>query len=267
MRLEPGLYAIEVVAGDTPAEAEGTLPIWLAQVPSDYPPDMLSADARGDQWLTGSDKIVAIRAPAGGAIVTATAFGTADQAPAAPELVVRQLEKGLPGIAAGPAPQPVIAAPQPAAAAPIASAVSRAEHEIPLEVTVHIERVGDRTFAGTTWAGRPGEQRRVEGFSIKSLQELQPSEVEYKALHPGGIETPWVPGPQFCGTRGQSLPITGLAIRIAPHVQDQFSVVYQAAFFRSGITEPRGNGAPCLPRVPGDALEGINIRIVQRRPG
>jgi hypothetical protein len=61
--------------------------------------------------------------------------------------------------------------------------------------------------------------------------------------------------------------LTGLAIRIAPHVQDQFSVIYQAAFFRSGITETRSNGAPCLPKLPGDTLEGINIRIVQRRPG
>jgi hypothetical protein len=141
------------------------------------------------------------------------------------------------------------------------------EREIRTEISVHIERVGDRVFAGSTWAGMPGAQRRIEGFSIKPLQEIQPSEIEYKALHPGGIETPWVRGPQFCGTRGRSLPLTGLAVRIVPHVQDQFSVIYQATFFRSGVTEARSNGAPCLPKLSGDTLEGINVRIVQRRPG
>jgi hypothetical protein len=131
---------------------------------------------------------------------------------------------------------------------------------------VHIERVGDRSFPNATWAGRRDEQRRVEGFSIKPLRGIRPDELEYKALRRGGVETPWTPGGQFCGTRGQSLALTGLAIRVAPHLQEQFSVIYQASFFRSGVVGPCSNGSPCLPRAADDQLEAINIRVVEARP-
>ena len=277
VRLDPGLYAVEITTEPAPAEDGASRPplVWVAQAPSGPGArlDLLTAGGSGDQWLDATDKIVAVRSPAGGTILMATAFGSPDRPPASPAIVVRPLAEAAPQIQVRAAP-PVMAAapPAPAAARPVTPApapmpVTRAPAEIRIEVTAHIERVGDRTFPGSTWVGTPGAQHRVEGFSIRPLQELQPSEIEYKALHPGGIETEWLPGPQFCGTRGQSLPITGFAIRIAPHVQDQFSVIYQAAFFRSGITEARRNGAPCLPRLHGDALEAINIRIVQARAG
>ena len=299
--LEMGLHAVQIVTGfagsKPPDDEDAAWPVWLTQVPGgrNDPLEIISANGSGDQWVEGTKKIVAVRVPSGGAVLTATVFGAPDRPPAPPEIIVLSLDKpptagplapSLPAVeprtaaalaspppSAPPAPNPSSAPNPPAAvaarpAAPpvqIAETMSRVGREIRLEVTVHLERLGDRAFPGSTWAGKPGEQKRVEGFSIRPLQELQPHEIEYKALHPGGLETQWIPGPQFCGTRGQSMPITGLAIRIAPHVQDQFSVVYQAAFFRSGITEPRGNGAPCLPRIAGDALEGINIRIIQGR--
>lgn len=268
VRLDPGLYAVEITAEPTAEDGGTPRPplVWLAQAPSGPGPrlDLLTVGGSGDQWLDDTDKIVAVRSPASGSILMATAFGSPDRPPVSPSIIVRPLAEAAPQIQVRAAP-PAMAQARPATPAPMP--VIRAPAEIRIEVTAHIERVGDRAFPGSTWVGTPGAQQRVEGFSIRPLQELQPSEIEYKALHPGGVETEWLPGPQFCGTRGQSLPITGFAIRIAPHVQDQFSVIYQAAFFRSGITEPRRNGAPCLPRLHGDALEAINIRIVQARLG
>jgi hypothetical protein len=262
LRLEAGLYAAKIGI-----EREGTAepdplssPIWVGPFAADGGFEALSAMGRGEHWLRETDANLAIRVPKDGMLLMATAFGSGDLAPLAPSIVVRPLGHAVSQIEPDDAARSM-APPQVPEPAP------QADREIRTEVSVHIERVGDRIFAGSTWAGTPGAQRRIEGFSIKPLQEIQPNEIEYKALHPGGIETPWVRGPQFCGTRGRSLPLTGLAVRIVPHVQDQFSVIYQATFFRSGVTETRSNGAPCLPKLPGDTLEGINIRIVQRRPG
>jgi hypothetical protein len=222
--------------------------------------DLLAAQGRGEQWLPGKDNLVVVRAPQPGALLLATAFGSPGQRPSPPKAAIRPLEaSGLPGDQ----PSDVATVEPPLTEQPLA----RRQREIRTEVTVHLEGVGDHVFPGAAWAGKPGERKRIEGFAIRPLQELRPNEIEYKALHPGGVETPWVPGPQFCGTRGRSLPIVGFAVRIAPHVQDQFSVVYQAAFFRGGITEPRGNGAPCMPAIAGDVLEGINIRVLQSQPG
>lgn len=272
-RLEPGLYAIEIVpGGPSPAEGEdpGSAAVWLAQASSGAGIiDVLSVEASGDQWLVGPGKVAAVRSPPGGGMLIATSFGSPDRPPTAPRIIARPLEQvealGMadarlaPPVAA--ATPPIIEGTGPATI----EAAGPATRDIRIEVMVHLEGTGDRVFPGSAWAGRPGDQRRVEGFCIRPMQELQPDEIEYKALHPGGVETPWVRGPQFCGTRGRSMPITGLAIRIAPHVQDQFSVVYQAAFFRSGVSEPRRNGAPCLPRIAGDAVAAINIRVMQGR--
>jgi hypothetical protein len=262
LRLEAGLYAMKVsTAREGALEAGGSSsPVWVGPFAADGGFDALSATGQGEHWLRETETNLAVRVPKDGMLLLAAAFEAGDLAPSAPSVAAHPLGEAASHV------EPDDTAPS-VASLLMPEPAPQAEREIRTEISVHIERMGDRLFAGSTWAGTPGAQRRIEGFSIKPLQEIQPSEIEYKALHPGGIETPWVRGPQFCGTRGRSMPLTGLAIRIVPHVQDQFSVVYQATFFRSGITEPRGNGAPCLPKLPGDTLEGINVRIVQRRPG
>ena len=262
LRLEAGLYAAKIGAEREGAPEPGSLssPVWVGPFAADGGFEVLSTLGQGEHWLRENEANLAVRVPKDGILLMVAAFGSGGLPPSVPSVVLRSLSEVVPHAeadeAASSAPSRQIPEPPP-----------HADREIQTEISVHIERVGDRVFAGSTWAGTPGAQRRIEGFSIKPLQEIQPSEIEYKALHPGGIETPWVRGPQFCGTRGRSLPLTGLAVRIVPHVQDQFSVIYQATFFRSGVTETRSNGAPCLPKLPGDTLEGINVRIVQRRPG
>jgi hypothetical protein len=260
VRLQAGLGIAEISSAPSSGGPDLT-PVWVGQLPSATDNiDLLSAQARGEQWLPGGDNRVVVRSPHAGSLLLATVFGSPGQQPSAPGVTVRAL--AAPEPAAYP-PSDVAAVEPPLPEQPLA----RRQREIRAEVTVHLEGVGDRVFPGAAWAGKPGEHKRVEGFAIRPLQELRPNEIEYKVLHPGSVETQWIPGPQFCGTRGRSLPIVGFAVRIAPHVQDQFSVVYQAAFFRGGVTEPRSNGAPCIPAIAGDALEGINIRVLQSQPG
>ena len=256
VRLEPGLFAVDVANATEPPSPPL---IWLGQ----FAPEsgerlaVLSTQGSGAQWLGASRTRLAIRVPTAGQLFGAMSFGSS----AAPRIAIRLLDSVLPTRAMP------IEAQAPVAASSESTTFPPLERDIRTEVTAHIERIGDRVFAGSMWAGTPGQQRRVEGFSIRPLQAIQPFEIEYKGLHPGGVETPWVRGTQFCGTRGRALPLTGFAVRIAPHVQDQYSVIYRAAFFRGGITEPRSNGAPCLSGIDGDVIEGISIRIVRRRSG
>jgi hypothetical protein len=217
IRLDPGLYAAQIVAdgADEPGQR------LLVSSGSGTQLDLLSAAGGGDQWFEGDGGIVAVRVPADGAWLTVTAIGTASP----PKLAVCSVDALLAGL-------------------PVEGAAEDGEREIPIEVVVHIERVGDRAFPGTTWAGRVGDKRRIEGFSIRPLEGIAPGDIEYKALRPGGVETPWMSGTQFCGSRGQSVPLTGFAVRLAPHLQERFSVIYQAGFFNSGVTGLRSNGAP-----------------------
>jgi hypothetical protein len=129
---------------------------------------------------------------------------------------------------------------------------------------LHIERQGDRRFPGRGWVGNRGQQLRVEAFSISPRGPLSDADIEYKAFGPGGRETRWVSDAMLCGTKGRGLPLTGFAVRLAPHLRDRFDVIYQGAFFKSGATEPRRNGEACLPAQHDDVLEAINLRVVER---
>jgi hypothetical protein len=89
-------------------------------------------------------------------------------------------------------------------------------------------------------------------------------DIEFKALGPNRRQTPWVTDAKLCGTRGQGLPLTGFAVRMAPHVGERFDVVYQGAFFESGIVGPHRNGELCVAPLADDPLEALNLRITRR---
>ena len=136
--------------------------------------------------------------------------------------------------------------------------------EIRSEIVLHMERLGDRRFPGEGWVGNRGKKLRIEAFSIRPVDTLLARDIEFKALGPKGRQTPWVTDAKLCGTRGQGLALTGFAIRLAPHVAERFDVVYQGAFFESGIAGPHGNGELCIPPITDDPLEAINVRLIRR---
>jgi hypothetical protein len=88
-------------------------------------------------------------------------------------------------------------------------------------------------------------------------------DIEFKALGPNRRQTPWVTDAKLCGTRGQGMPLIGFAIRMAPHLADRFDVVYQGAFFESGVVGPNRNGELCVAPLADDPLEAISVRVVR----
>jgi hypothetical protein len=132
------------------------------------------------------------------------------------------------------------------------------------EIILHIEREGDRTFPGEGWAGRVGSGRRIEAIAVRPLEMIALSDIEYKVYASDVRETPWVTGGQLCGTRGQSVPLVGFAVRLVPRLRDDFDVIYSGAFSFSGPGAPVQNGEPCFAPRPGDLLEAIEVRIVKR---
>jgi hypothetical protein len=169
------------------------------------------------------------------------------------------------------APVPAAAAPAPREPKPQAPApeskpqasLDSGTRDIRTEIVLHIEQVGDRRFTGGAWIGNRGSKQRIEAFAIRALETLSPQDIEYKAFGPNGRETPWITDAQFCGTRGRGMPLTGFAIRLAPHLRERFDVVYEGAFFESGISKESRNGEPCTPSRVDDPLEAVNVRLVE----
>jgi hypothetical protein len=255
--LEQGLYALEIGESACMRGLVSGLRVPVLQVSAprderDRSAEIIGASGRGDTWLGGEGGTVIVKSPPGGAYLLVTAYGPPAQAVCVPDIQVRRLDRPPPldRPTNGAAPGAVDPAAEP--------------EEIGSEIVLHVERLGDRRFPGQGWVGNRGKKLRIEAFSIRPVDTLLARDIEFKALGPKGRQTPWVTDAKLCGTRGQGLPLTGFAIRLAPHVAERLDVIYQGAFFESGIVGPHRNGELCIPSVTDDPLEAINVRVIRR---
>jgi hypothetical protein len=259
--VDEGLYALRIgeIGGEGGAISGIEFPV--AQVSAPFAedgngPEIVASFPRRGPWLGREGGTVIIRSPAGGGHVIVTAYGPAELSAVPLALDLRRLD----GPAAG-------VEDQDATASAVAGSGASAENqtrEVPTEILLHIERAGDRLFPGRGWVGALGRKLRIEAFSIRPLEAIAPSDLEFKGFLPSGGETQWVQGGVLCGTRGRRLPLIGFAVRLASHLSGRFDVIYQGSFFAEGISSPHRNGQPCRAAAPDDPLEAINVRILER---
>ena len=252
IQLEEGLYALEI--GETACLRGQVSGLQVPMVQVSAPPggrdwcvDIISASERGETWLGHEGGTVVVKSPPGGGHLFVTAYGLPAQIVPVPDVEVRRLDRPRLN---GAGLRPITGAAEP--------------EEILTEVVLHIERLGDQRFPGEGWVGNRGKKLRIEAFSIRPIDTLVARDIEFKALGPNRRQTPWVTDAKLCGTRGQGLALTGFAVRLAPHVGERFDVVYQGAFFESGVVGPNRNGELCVPPIANDPLEAINVRLIRR---
>ena len=254
--LEQGIYALTI--GEAGSSCSGDehpgFRVPLVQVAA--PPEAdgrrveIIGNGQHETWLGREGGMIILRSPPGGAQVLVTLYGASGQPVAVPHTEIERLDRPRSNGAAF--------APAEPAAAP---------EEIRTEIVLHIERMGDQRFAGHSWAGNRGKRLRVEAFSIRPLEALAARDIEFMALGPKRRQTPWVSDAKLCGTRGQGMPLTGFAMRLAPHARDRFDIVYEGAFFESGIVGPHRNGELCISPAGDDPLEAIKVRLTRRPAG
>ncbi len=256
LKFDHGLYALSV------AEVDGVtsehLGILLPAVHISHPPwnhlrgtEIIAADRDSAFWLGNEGGTAVIKIPPDGGFLVITTYEQRGQPSRRPEIAIRRID------------QPARVLTRASGAAP----PMQRTRNIMMEVLLHIERTGDRHMTAEDWIGNRGKKLRLEAFSIRPSETLEPTDIEYKAYGPNGRETPWVSDGKICGTRGLSLPLTGFAIRVATHLRDRFQIEYQGAFFESGTCGPNRDGEPCIPRIADDPLEAINLRLFERIAG
>jgi hypothetical protein len=248
--LGEGLHVL--VVGPIRTSDNGSGPGFRATHVSPAPADgaratLLSSGSADKGWFGAGGGTVAVQAPPGGASILVTAYGVADRA-ALPQVKVLNLAD-------------ILRLEEERSKANEAASHSR---EITSELTLHIERLGDRRATARGWVGNPAQRLRVEGFAIRPLETLAPSDVEYMGFGPRGQQTPWVTDGKLCGTRGRGLPLTGFAVRLIPSLRERFEVIYEGYFFDSGATRPARDGEPCLPGNADDPLGAVRLQIIER---
>jgi hypothetical protein len=247
LRVEPGLHSLTIAAARGAAReiAGMTLPAVFVTAPHSGTADAIEliGSRGGATWVDAAGGTVLLRAPAAGGQVLLTSYNPPGGVATPPDIELRPVD-AMTAVPTAPGGPPLRA-----------------------EIVLHIEREGDRQFTTGGWAGRLGSRLRVEALAVRPLEAISRGEVEYKVYGTGGRETPWVSDGRLCGTRGQGQPLTGFAIRLAPHLRSGFDVIYRGAFFASGPAPAARNGEACFAVLRDDPLEAVEIRIVERGSG
>jgi hypothetical protein len=253
----PGLHLLDVAEFGEPGVdtlQDLDLPaMHLVAVPGDeFSQLAIVANSAGmGAWLPADGGTVIVQAPPDGGDLIVTVYAPADLPCPTPRLTIRRLDRDRLDAPRGEAGMPETAH------APSARVLD-------LEVVLHIQRLGDRRFVGSGWFGVREQHLQIEAFSIRPLDTLSASDIEFMGFGPGRRQTPWVTDARLCGTRGRALPLTGFAVRLTPQLRERFDIAYDGAFFESGVVGPCRNGDPCLPPIPDDPLAAINVRITER---
>jgi hypothetical protein len=244
LSVEPGLHRLVIPASRVAARNVSglTLPAVFVTAPPSRMGDAVELIGAhdGGSWIEAAGGAVTLRAPMAGGHVLVTGYGPPGAAAIPLDIELHPID--------------AVTVPSAPGSPPLRAAV-----------ILHIEREGDCQFTAGGWAGRLGSRRRVEALAVRPLETISSGEIEYKVYSTGGRETPWVSDGRLCGTRGQGLPLTGFAIRLAPHLRSRFDVIYRGAFFASGPAPAARNGDACFALQRDDPLEAVEIRIVERQ--
>ena len=131
-----------------------------------------------------------------------------------------------------------------AAAAPPKQSATAAQ-AVQADIIGHVRTVGDVTGNCGEWIGKPKSGLWIEGFSIALRQGLAPEDLEYQGSQNNGLVPPWVPGGEFCGTRGLSMPLQGLRVRLRGAADQAYECLYAAVFLDGSIAGPMTAGQLC----------------------
>ncbi len=233
MTMEDGLFCVFNTPGSVPPDAATGLPgvrITAAPGHGGLSGQVGISGFDGQGWLGGDAGAALVRITGGPAQVLVTIYQSADGAHDAPKLqVIRLSDQPTAQVAETPEPAEEASPAQPDAGRPV-------------EVAAHIYGLGDVGGRLGEWMGEPGSKRWVEGFGLAPSSGIGLADIEYQAVLGRGWLSPWAEGGQFCGSRGMSLPILGLRVRLRGAAASAYTVLVSATFVDGTQVGPVADG-------------------------
>ncbi len=284
MTLDTGLFCIFNAPGSAIPDAGTGLPGVRVSLPPGpvFRPDAITITSfRDDGWLGGWNGAALVRVTRGPAQILVTIYQAPNSTAEPPRLQILRLADaaslpplgGRPAGAAAPAgavqalvapaapAAPLAVAAQPAQNTPSgAGAQPEAEAK---EIIAHVQTRGDVSVKLGAWMGEPGSKNWIEGFAVSPKSMVGPGDIEYQAVLGRGWLSPWAEGGQYCGSRGMSLPILGLRMRLRGEAAERYDCIVEASFVDGTKVGPQDNGEPCQAESMAP-LEAFRITLVAR---
>lgn len=88
-------------------------------------------------------------------------------------------------------------------------------HLIHLKLVAHLSGIGDLPSNPSGWASAPNVRHPVEGFTIVPCEHIRDDDISYRCYVSNGQWTMWCQPGAYCGTKGASLAIFGLELRLS----------------------------------------------------
>ncbi len=124
------------------------------------------------------------------------------------------------------------------------------------QLIAHVSHVGD-VFSPDGYVDLGKDLYTLQGIAV----ETSDAALEYRVRGPDGAWGGWTRSPEFAGTRGRSLLITGAAFRLRDEAKARFQLRTLGRFI--GLAEPivAGDGEDCV-APNGAELRGLQIELI-----
>ena len=237
MTLDAGLFCVFNSPGAPPPDAVTGLPgVRLSPAPAGSGGTVDISGFNPGGWLGGGNGAALVRVTGGAAPVLVTIYQDPSGQQDAPKLqVIRLSEAG--------AEEPVAAPARPAD--PVPDRTEPPPQGKDIEVAAHIYGRGDVAGRLGRWMGERGSKRWIEGFGLIPSGGVAASDIEYQAVLGRNWQSPWSEGGQFCGSRGMSLPILGLRVRLRGAAARTHKLSVSASFTDGTEVGPVSDGEAC----------------------
>jgi hypothetical protein len=131
-----------------------------------------------------------------------------------------------------------------------------------MKLLAHVSRRGDVEVGAGEWAAGPRSPAAIEGLEIRGLAGFG-LQVEMQPLlatnPPRWLD--WVPCGGFAGSRGRSISLSGIRLRLVGNEASRFALSVDALFLGAPIQSKRGRELELLADPIGDPLVGLRIDI------
>lgn len=246
MMLDAGVYCVFHAPGQTPPGRSGLPGVRITRAPGVSPDVVEVSTFETDGWMGSMNGAALVRVHQGPSGVMVTTYQEIGSEQEGPRLqVMRLIDSRAEGGEATELPSGT-----PADKAAVG------------DVTAHIQRQGDVNCQLGDWVGTPGSQLWIEGFSVNATGPLKTDDVEYQAVLGRGWLSPWVEGGKFCGSRGMSLPILGLRVRLKGEKAEQWSLRLSASFTDGTRLGPVDGAEDALEAESLAPLEGFRLELI-----
>lgn len=237
MSLDTGLYCIYHAANQIPADEFGFPGLRISLPPFKQKALVEIKSFETDGWLGAEKNAVLIRVSGEAGLVLVTVYQNPMNNHVAPQLQVLRLNDA-PDVEAQDyfeesSKKQLIQLKEKIQKQSQYAAMKQQEEiakENKMQVVAHVQRLGDVTVELGDWIGIPDSKTWIEGFGLVLDDRIQPEDIEYQAVLGKGWFSPWYKGNEFCGSRGMSLPLCGLRVRLNGEAAKKYAIDLTAMF-------------------------------------